>query len=51
VNNPFRFSSLFVYDEMQTSPPVVESALELHLKHTHFRGLVLVPRHREVIPI
>src|SRR6266566_1651590 len=40
-----------VYDEMHTLPPVGESALRLHLKHTHFRSLVLVTRHREVIPI
>src|SRR5882762_4434930 len=40
-----------VYDEMHTSPPVGESALRLHLKHTHFRNFVLVTRHREVIPL
>src|SRR6266403_3863911 len=40
-----------VYDEMHTSPPVGESALRLHLKHTHFRNFVLVTRHSEVIPL
>src|SRR3981189_2309303 len=40
-----------VYDEMHTSASVGESALRLHLKHTHFRNFVLVTRHREELPM
>ena len=51
MNNPFRFSAPFVYDEMQTSPPVEESALRLHLKNANFSRLVFVTWYGKVKPI